>query len=298
MTNKRNPLIPRLVLSLLLCAQLPLAARADQAPALQPETASLDAQQPKQPKATDAQTTTTTTATTTTTMLNGSVHKNESSTAADINNPSQNPPQNSQTTDSSAKLQAETGSKDAAPPYALALQKLAAREKLSADDYRSLGIGVIGYETSRTYFQNEAIVTDVFPGCPAAQAGMRVSDRQIVAHVDDSKVVDPTRPVWMFSCGIAGQAVDVTVKRHHQLLNFHLVRMNMEDVPDPKLRRTYEQLVQRLGSQPGSIEIPDPDSTGSTETPKRVSTESIEIPKPVSAGSILHGLLKVVLPIP
>jgi C-terminal processing protease CtpA/Prc len=240
MTNKRFRSLPQL-LTLLMCAQLPLAAYANGASELKSEAPSADASQASQVGAQAS------------TMLTGEVHKADSSQDAN-------------------SLQAETASKGTGAPYALALKKLAARATLTSDDYRSLGIGVLGYEADRTYYKKEGKVTAVYPGLPAAEAGIEVGDKEIFANADDSKVVDPTRPTWAFSSGIAGQPLDITIKHHGQLRNVHLVRMNMEDIPDANLRHTYERLVQKLGASPdATVESTDmPNSISAPGTAKLI----------------------------
>jgi len=252
MKNRRSAVVPCLTLSLLACLHLPLAAYADQAPLLSAEQPTMDSQPvtPPQPVAAQQPDATPQSADEhKTTFLNGEVKKQGQTTGDDQSQ------YNLQAGDSAANLQAETGAATAIPPYQLALQKLQHKQPLTADEYRSLGIGVLGYDTTRTYFQDEAVVDESYPGLPAYEAGIRKGDHEIVENVDDSGVKDPSRPSWMFSCGIAGQAMDITIRRGKQMLNFHMVRMNMEDIPDPKLRKTYEKLVQKLGSQPGTYEV-------------------------------------------
>jgi C-terminal processing protease CtpA/Prc len=263
MTTKANRLLPRLLI-VLLSAQLPLAACASTPSELKSEAPTVDTSPATLPETTQ-----------TPMLLTGEVHKADSVTTQDANSNSQTFTQSVQT--SSANLQGETATKDAPPPYVLALNKLAARAKLTSDDYRSLGIGVLGYESDRTYFTKEARISIVYPGLPAAEAGIKVGDREIYQKIDDSKVTDPTRPSWMFSCGIAGQSVDITIKHHGQLRDVHLVRMNMEDIQDPNLRRTYEELVQKLGSS----------SSG--------TIEEADVPKPPSstAKSLLKAVFKI-----
>jgi hypothetical protein len=175
---------------------------------------------------------------------------------------------NLQANDTGANLQPETGAATATPPFKLALEKLAHNQPLTAEEYRSLNIGVIGMDSTRTFFQDEGVIDASYPGMPAYEAGIRVGDHEIFDNVDDSKVKDPTRPTWMFSCGVAGETMDVTIRHGKDIQTYHVTEMNMEDIPDPKLRKTYEKLVQKLGSQPGSYTF---DSDPRTQTPKAVS---------------------------
>ena len=82
-----------------------------------------------------------------------------------------------------------------------------------------------GMISTRQYFQPEAHVDEVFPGCPADKAGIQAGDQVIVSddYDDDANVKDPSIPTWMFSCGSEGQSVSVIVKHKG----------------DPKFRRPF-----------------------------------------------------------
>jgi len=208
-------------------------------------------------------------------LLTGGVEKKHRS---DANDPTQK--LDGETSDDSANLKSESASTDQATAYKLALQKVQSGAKMTSDDYRALGVGVIGYESTRTWFQNEAVVTAVYPGLPAYEAGIRVGDKILVKNVDDSDVVDPTKPKWVFSCGIAGTGADFEVKqRDGQIHNVHLVRANMEDIPDLKLRRQYEHFVSETGAPADNVEVHDFDnsanSTGKTATAAKFILRSL-----------------------
>jgi hypothetical protein len=278
MKRDKSAALASISLLLMICSQFPVAAFGDNAPQLQPEAPSADLSlavqsalsvpsaqysQPAQPEMARTHT-----------LLNGSVHRSEQLPSPDHSPQSLNPALNGQAADMSGNLQAESASAASQTPYQLALQKLATKTKLSADDYRSLGIGLIGYETSRTYFHTGAKIERLYAGMPAAEAGIKLGDVVIDATVDDSNVKDPTRPVWTFSCGIAGEPFDMTVQRHGQPITFHLVRMNMEDIPDPKVRHMYEDMVKQTGWPVENAEVKPPAAT-------------------ISAGSIIKGLLGI-----
>ncbi len=238
-----------------------MAAQADDIPILAAEQPTADsrpiapAQQPA-----EAQPATTEPATSEhkTTFLNGEVKKQGAGT--------DDSQYDLQAKDNDANLQAETGAATATPPFKLALEKLQHRQPLTAEEYRSLNIGVIGMDSTRNFFEDEGVIDASYPGMPAYEAGIRVGDHEIFDNVDDSKVKDPTRPTWMFSCGVAGEIKDVIIRHGKNIQTYHLTEMNMEDIPDPKLRKTYEKLVQKLGSQPGTYTF-DSDP----RTPKAVS---------------------------
>ncbi|MBU6452541.1 MAG: hypothetical protein KGS72_12220 [Cyanobacteria bacterium REEB67] len=151
-----------------------------------------------------------------------------------------------------------TGGVSKRDTYSRALKKLAAGMELSSDEYRSLNIGIIGCDTDRTFFTKLATVTSLYDGCPAKEAGIKLGDQEVQdeAKTEDADIADPTVPKWSFGCGVAGDAVELTIKRHGKILHFHLIRMNMEDVPDLKLRHTYEKLVKLTGVNTGNVEIP------------------------------------------
>ena len=217
-TIKKN-ILPGILMALSfsfsVCASTP-AAYADEMPSLQPEAASVESGIVEEKPAAENSTTEKTT------TLNGGVHKSDKS-----------------------KLEAENQDQAAAATqpgaddlYRASVQKLSKGIKLSTDEYRNLGIGILGFDMDRTFYTKVSVITRVYPGTPAADAGMKVGDKvyQSPDKIDDSKVVDPTKPVWIFSCGKAGETADYMVKRHGKEVSFHLVRMNMEDVTDDQLR--------------------------------------------------------------
>jgi C-terminal processing protease CtpA/Prc len=160
----------------------------------------------------------------------------------------------------SANLKSDTPLSDSDPAFQLVARKLAAGAELTADDYRSLGIGYLGYGLYRTFFQPVAKVESVDPGSPAQLAGIRKGDTIIVQHVDDSYAKDsPTTPRWMIQLRRAGVPVDVTVERHRKELTFHMVSINVEDIPDATVRSFWEETIRNLGN-PGEGEyfIPQP----------------------------------------
>ena len=85
------------------------------------------------------------------------------------------------------------------------------------------------------------------PGCPAALAGIQVGDVEVQADDHVWKGTDFQRENWNYGAGEAGTPVDLVIRRHGQLMTFHLVRMNIEDIPDESLRKEYESLLRRMG---------------------------------------------------
>src|SRR5271170_1160871 len=129
------------LIAVALSLSLPLSVQADNTAKLMPETASLDSGQPVNPDSPPTKTET----------LYGGVKKRQE--LPDVTGTSQNTLHDLNATDNDAKLQPEKASTDAASLYALAAKKLAAGQELSADEYRSLGVGCAGYESNRTFFQ-------------------------------------------------------------------------------------------------------------------------------------------------
>jgi len=133
--------------------------------------------------------------------------------------------------------------------YKVAVKKLTSGVKLTAEEYRSLGVGCIGLESDRTFFQNIAIVSDVYPDSPAARAGLRKGDRLIDNTDNDEAAIDhPEIPRWKVTCGQAGSQKQVTVLRHDKPITITLTRMNIEDIADDKRRHEWEQIISKLGN--------------------------------------------------
>ncbi len=191
---------------------MPLAALADEGPALLPETASLDSEP---------------------------VVRADSSTAPSESKPLQG---------GVRKRQVVPEGADSSDLYSQAVKKLTSGIKLSAEEYRSLGAGCVGYESDRPFFQKIAIVSKVYPDSPADRAGIRKGDKLIDNDDSDEDAKDhPEIPRWKVSCGQAGTQVEVTVLRHKKTINLTLTRMNIEDIADDDVRHEWEKLIATLG---------------------------------------------------
>ncbi len=137
---------------------------------------------------------------------------------------------------------------DSSDLYAQAVKKLTSGIKLSAEEYRSLGAGCVGYESDRTFFQKVATVSNVYPDSPADRAGIRKGDKLIDKDDSDEDAMEhPEIPRWKVSCGQAGTQVEVTVLRHRKSINLTLTRMNIEDIADDDARHEWEKLIAKLG---------------------------------------------------
>jgi len=182
------------------------------------------------------------------TTLYGSAKKHGiSPDSTDTTGTPQIPPQDLNATDDEAKLQSEKALTDA---YALAAQKLSKHQKLTADEYRALQIGVTGMESYRSFFfAKYAKVNAVYKGSPADQAGIRVGDREIWNEAEEK--ASSERATLMVTFEKTGTSVDVTILRKGKPVTITLVRMNMEDIQEPRYRHDWESMVRRLGFPEG-----------------------------------------------
>lgn len=78
--------------------------------------------------------------------------------------------------DNIAALQAQDAKTDA---YQLAVQKLSHGFKLTADEFRALGVGIVGYESDEGLFGKANRVTTVYKGSPAEAAGIHAGDKEV-----------------------------------------------------------------------------------------------------------------------
>jgi membrane-associated protease RseP (regulator of RpoE activity) len=120
--------------------------------------------------------------------------------------------------------------------------------KMSADDYRALQFGITGFVSVSIPFGRHAVVTQLYPGCPAQAAGMRVGDKLIRANDHEFTSKDRQAEFWRILDGRAGTTVQITLLRKGELIAIPLIRMNIEDIPDRNIRRMFEHLVKRLGT--------------------------------------------------
>jgi len=132
-------------------------------------------------------------------------------------------------------------------PARQALFSFRSRQALSADDYRKMEYGILGIVGQKSIFSRYYTVTQVLPDCPAALAGVQVGDVQIQAGDHVFTESDSQGTYWRTMCGKAGTPVDIVVKRGDELLTFHLVRMNIEDIQNERIRRMYERMLSLFG---------------------------------------------------
>jgi C-terminal processing protease CtpA/Prc len=120
------------------------------------------------------------------------------------------------------------------------------RGKRTSEDYRNLEFGISGLVELRFFFDHP-IVIKVFPGCPAEIAGIRPGDHVVSANGHKFSWRDNQHDFWRIMDGRAGTTVDVDILRRGQPMTYRLVRLNIEDIPDPKTRRMFEKMLDSLG---------------------------------------------------
>jgi C-terminal processing protease CtpA/Prc len=132
--------------------------------------------------------------------------------------------------------------------FNLALQKLKAGTKLSADEYRSLHVGCGGYEGYHVFFQKTTVITKVYKGSPADKAGICIGDRIIEEDQETAAAyAHPTVPLWQVKFGQEGSLVTVTILREAGPVRVTLARMNIEDIEEEHYRRQWERIISELG---------------------------------------------------
>lgn len=148
-----------------------------------------------------------------------------------------------------SKLEELLKSTESTDLYKLAVDKLSKGIKLTAEEYRSLGVGCVGMETDRTFFQNIAVISDVYRDSPADRAGLRRGDKLIDDRDNDEAAIEhPEVPRWKVTFGQAGTQSEYILLRHHKKVPITLTRMNIEDIADDKIRHEWEQIISKLGN--------------------------------------------------
>jgi C-terminal processing protease CtpA/Prc len=126
------------------------------------------------------------------------------------------------------------------------------KQKMTAEDFRRLEYGVLGLQAyNKILVPTLPVVTEVFPTCPAANAGIRPGDVLVSEDGHNYRPGASQKEVWATLGGKAGTKVSLTIRRNGQLFTFHLKRMNIEDIEDKRIRRTFEDVLRHYGP-PGS----------------------------------------------
>lgn len=120
--------------------------------------------------------------------------------------------------------------------------------RLSPEEYRKLEYGIIGLDAFLQAGGPGPVVTKVYPGSPAANAGIRRGDLIVKARNHVFKPGEGQRVLWQVIAGRAGTPVDMTVLRNGELVTVEMLRMNIEDIDDKNRRRQYESLLDSLGA--------------------------------------------------
>jgi hypothetical protein len=118
---------------------------------------------------------------------------------------------------------------------------------MSPDQFRQLEHGVIGLDSTVTFGKQFPVVRECYATCPAALAGIKPGDLLFKANDHVFQPGEGQAVTWKIIPGKAGTPVDITVLRDGQELTFHLIRMNIEDIKDDRIRTTYEMLLSALG---------------------------------------------------
>ena len=228
--DHRNKNLAHLLLTLI-CMQLPLNARAAETPELKAQEPTMETAAPRP-----------------STMLNGAITRLGGAENSQVGTLDANgqPVHNVNASASNDTLRSQTPAPDL---YDQAIKKLRAQMPLTAEDYRHLEIGVAGYQMYKNVFLSGWKVTEVYPRLPADQAGIQVGDIETATVEREGTKFVGRYGRWFFTCGKAGSSFDVTVKRHKERLTFTITRMNIEDIPDNKLRKAYEKLVRETGAR-------------------------------------------------
>jgi PDZ domain len=138
---------------------------------------------------------------------------------------------------------------------------LSGQAQMSTEDYRKMQYGVVGMVSRMT--DGPPVVINVYPTCPAAKAGIRTGD--MVVKVDD-RALRASEGQYIFWKTVAGKAdtpVDVTVLRDGKLISFHMIRMNIEDIEDSRIRHNYERMLSLLGPPTGGMDAKTDSTDGS-----------------------------------
>ncbi|MBU6452621.1 MAG: PDZ domain-containing protein [Cyanobacteria bacterium REEB67] len=128
------------------------------------------------------------------------------------------------------------------------------RPHLSGDAIRKLEHGVIGIDARVRPESIYPVIIGLYPTCPAAEAGILPGDQLVKADDHVFKLGDGQAVLWKSVGGRAGTPVDITVLRNGQELTFHLIRMNIEDIKDDRIRQNYEFIISAFGPPGGEAD--------------------------------------------
>jgi hypothetical protein len=115
--------------------------------------------------------------------------------------------------------------------------------RLSTQQYREMKYGVIGIMVQQSLNEHLPVIIDLLPECPAALAGLQKGDELIEANGHQFKPGEGQLEFMRIIGGDAGTNVDITVGRDDKKIHYHLVRMNVEDIADDRVRLRYENIL-------------------------------------------------------
>jgi C-terminal processing protease CtpA/Prc len=136
------------------------------------------------------------------------------------------------------------------------VRKLENHEQLSADEFRSLGIGVIGLDAVQQCDERYETVTRIYTDSPADRAGIRVGDKLVARSSRDvtaSWRAHPLQKEYVVRFDKEGIGRDIVLLRHGERIRVRLVPMNIEDIEEPDLRQFWEQTAYQLGEPQSGI---------------------------------------------
>ncbi len=99
------------------------------------------------------------------------------------------------------------------------------------------GLGIIGLKFAVS-FGGVPVIYQIFPDTPAAQAGLKTRD--IIIAVDGIPTFGLSKnEVYNMIVGQPGTEVTISFKHNNDFQTRKLTRMDVNDIPDPKVRRDY-----------------------------------------------------------
>lgn len=102
---------------------------------------------------------------------------------------------------------------------------------------REAGLGIIGLKFA-VFFGRMPLIYQVFPDTPAEKAGLRPNDTIIA--VDGIPTLGLSKnEVYSMIVGQPGTDVNISFRHKHEFQVRRMTRMDVNDIPDPKVRQDY-----------------------------------------------------------
>jgi len=115
--------------------------------------------------------------------------------------------------------------------------------RLTTQQYREMKYGVIGIMVQQSLTEHLPVIIDLLPECPAILAGLQKGDELVEANGHQFEPGEGQLEFMRVIGGEAGTNVDLTVNRDGKKVQYHLVRMNVEDIADDHVRLRYENIL-------------------------------------------------------